>query len=63
MAYVCPFPADGIVLVREMTLCQTLAAHGGTPCARAVKAGLALLPPELPPPLPPLDLPLICGAI
>ena len=49
MAYVCRFPADVTVLVKEMegTLCQTLAAHGGTPCARAVKAGLALLPPEL----------------
>ena len=43
------FPADVTVLVQEMegTLCQTLAAHGGTPSARAVKAGLALLPPEL----------------
>ena len=31
----------------EGTLCQTLAAHGGAPSARAVTAGLALLPPEL----------------
>ena len=49
MAYIFRFPADVTVLVQEMegTLCQTLAAHGGTPSARAVKAGLALLPPEL----------------
>ena len=31
----------------EGTLCQTLAAHGGTPSARAVKAWLARLPPGL----------------
>ena len=49
MAYIFRFPADVTVLVQEMegTLCQTLAAHGGTPSARAVKAGLASLPPEL----------------
>ena len=49
MAYIFRFPADVTVLVQEMegTLCQTLAAHGGTPSVRAVKAGLALLPPEL----------------
>ena len=49
MAYVFRFPVDVTVLVNEMegTLCQTLAAHGGTPSARAVKAGLASLPPEL----------------
>ena len=49
MAYVFRLPADVTALVNELegTLCQTLAAHGGAPSARAMKAGLALLPPEL----------------
>ena len=49
MAYVFRLPADVATLVNELegTLCQTLAARGGTPCARAVKAGLARLPRDL----------------
>lgn len=49
MAYVFRLPADVTALVDELegSLCQTLAARGGTPCARAVKAGLAFLPPSL----------------
>ena len=45
MAYVFRFPADVTALVNGMegTLCQTLAARGGTPSARVVKEALESL--------------------
>ena len=49
MAYVFRLPADVTALVNKLdgTLCQTLAARGGTPSARVVKAWLTRLPPGL----------------